>query len=209
MSMLLIAGACRERATGTEEVARLAKTTTPAAASGVVTTPSPSGGVTIRRADGSEVAVVQRRGQTVEIRYGGTMLTGEPRESGKRKYRSGNGPVIFEIKPNENGFKLRTADGALRWKVKISADKIKISDNEENANPFELKARDGGRTKVVAPGDKELGNVRGNDVEDAGGKKLYHVEGAAGSAGYGVLLLDTIPPPQRSILLAELVSRGK
>ncbi len=209
VSLLFIAAACRERAGGSEEVARVAKTTTPTAASGVTTTPPP-GGVTIRRADGSEVVVIHRTGENMEIRYGGTVLNGESRESGKRKYRSGNGPVVFEIKPNENGFKLRTADGALRWKVKISADKIKISDNEENNNPFELKRKEGDRVKVVAPGERELGAVRGTAVEDANKKELFRIDGGgASSAAYGVLLLDPIPEMQRYILLAELLSRER
>ncbi|HVR37463.1 MAG TPA: hypothetical protein VMU84_00085 [Thermoanaerobaculia bacterium] len=135
-------------------------------------------------------------------------LQGTTRDTGKRKYHADNGPVIFEVKPGDDGFKLRTADGALKWKIKIKDDKIKVSDNEQNANPFELKKRDGDRVKVVAPVDKELGNVRGSDVEGAGGKKLYKVEGASTYAS-GVLLLDTIPPPQRYILLAELATRTK
>ncbi len=66
------------------------------------------GDVTIRRADGSEVAHVRRSGESVEIRYGSNVLNGEPRDNGKRKYRSGGGPVLFEIKPGDSGFKLRT-----------------------------------------------------------------------------------------------------
>lgn len=138
------------------------------------------------------------------------VLRGEPRESGKRKYRIGSSAVMFEVKPgDDDSFKLRMADGALRWKVKVSADKIKVSDNEENANAFELKPRESSRVKVEAPGGKELGNVRGNDVEDAAGKKVFRVEGPAGSAAYGVLLLDRVPELHRYILVAELLSRGK
>jgi hypothetical protein len=138
------------------------------------------------------------------------VLRGTPRETGKRKYSIGSSPVMFEVKPgDDDGFKLRMADGKLRWKVKVSADKIKISDNEQNANAFELKPREGGRVKVEAPGGRELGNVRGNDVEDASGKKLFTVEGPAGSAAYGVLLLDGIPDTQRYILIAELLGRKR
>jgi hypothetical protein len=209
LSMLLLAVACHEKAGPSDEVAHIAKTTPPASAGAALpSSSSPPGAVTIRRVDGSEVVAVRKSGETVEIRYGTTVLVGEPRDSGKRKYRSGAGPVIFEVKPGEGGFKLRTEKGELRWKVKITDDKIKISDNEENKNPFELKMKEGDRVKVMAPGERQLGAVRGATVEDANKKDVFRVDGTA-SAAYGVLLLDPIPADQRYILLAELLARGR
>lgn len=119
----------------------------------------------------------------------------------------------YEVKSNDNGFKLRTADGKLLWKVKITDDKIKISNNEENENAFELKAREGNRTKVFAPGDQELGNVRFDgskiEVENAVGKTLTSIPATRPSAAYGVLLIDSIPRDQRDILMAEIIARGR
>jgi hypothetical protein len=153
-------------------------------------------------------------GNTVDITYGGAKLHGATRDTGKRKYTVNGGAVAYEVKPNdEGGFKLRTVDGKLLWKVKITPEKIKISDNEENNNPFELKVKDGGRTKVVAPGDKELGNVRYDgtniEVENAAGAKQFTIPATASSGAYGVLLLDAIPAEQRAILIAEILSRGR
>ena len=205
--------ACQEHPAGTEEVAKIAKTNggggAPASSPAPATTTS-AGDVTIRRIDGTEVAVVRKNGERVEIRYGGNVLTGELRDSGKRKYRSGSGPVLFEIKPGDDGgFKLRTEKGELRWKVKITDDKIKISDNEENRNPYELKLKEGDRVKVMAPGERQLGSVRGTTVEDANKTDQFRVDGGAASAAYGVLLLDPIPENQRYILLAEILARGR
>ena len=85
------------------------------------------------------------------------LLACKGEDAGRTSARpAGNG---YEIKSNDNGFKLRTSDGTLLWKVRISEDKIKVSNNEENANAFELKAREGNRTKVFAPGDQELGDL--------------------------------------------------
>lgn len=199
---LLTIFACREQSASSEPVAQIANVTTPAPVA------AKPGDVTIRRADGSEVARVRKSGESVEIRYGSNVLNGEPRDSGKRKYRSGGGPVLFEIKPGDAGFKLRTESGQLRWKVKITDDKIKISDNEENRNPYELKMKEGDRVKVMAPGERQLGSVRGSTVEDAAKKDLYRIDGGS-SAAYGVLLLDAIPEDQRYILIAELLARGR
>jgi hypothetical protein len=203
----LIAASCKEQSPA-QEVARIAAATPPSTATAVPVSAGAPGDVTIRRVDGSEVAVVRKSGERVEIRYAGRLLNGDPRDSGKRKYRAGGGPVLFEIKPGDAGFKLRTESGQLRWKVKLSDDKIKISDNEENQNPFELKLKEGDRVKVMAPGERQLGSVRGSSVEDASKKELFRVDGSP-SAAYGVLLLDAIPEDQRYILLAELLARGR
>lgn len=141
-------------------------------------------------------------------------LFGDPRTTGKRKYTLGDGPVLYEVKPGDDGgFKLRNPDGSLRWKVKIAADKIKISDNEENQNPFELKVKDANRVKVFAPGDRELGNVRYSpnkvEVENTGGRVIFTTEAKKPTGAYGVLLLDGIPEHERYILAAEIFSRGR
>lgn len=190
----------------------------PAAATSASATAAASpaaGAISVKRADGAELLTITEPGDGwIEIAFVAAdgskrILRGATRESGKRKYTVGDGGVLFEVKPGDNlGFKLRMADGKLRWKVKVAPDKIKISDNEENNNPFELKVRDGGRFKVVAPGDRELGNVRADAVEDASGKKLFTVTGKK-SAGYGVLLLDQIPEIERYILVAEIAARGR
>ena len=160
------------------------------------------------------IPVVAIDGDNVNITFAGQQIRGEIRDSGKRKYSVGGGPVAWEVKPSdEGGFKLRTADGRLRWKVKVTPEKIKISDNEENKNPYELKVRDGGRVKVVGPGEKELGNVRFNgskiEVENAAGQKQFEVAATSASGAYGVLLLEAIPAQERAILIAEILSRGR
>lgn len=140
-------------------------------------------------------------------------LAGELRDSGKRKYSLDGGPVIYEVKPGDDGgFKLRNADGSLRWKVKITPEKIKISDNEENEHPFELKVKDANRVKVVGPGEQELGNVRYANgriaVENAAGHEIFTTESPAFSGAFGVLLLP-IPAAEGQILIAEIRARNR
>ena len=211
MSILLLA-AC-----GDEPV----ETVQPQKSQPAQTASAPPNDTTVRGADGSEVLTIHASGHGVEISFleNGTKRTlrGEDQESGKRKYSVDGGPVLFEIKPDDDseGFKLRGPDGKLRWKVKLTPEKIKISDNEENNNPFELKMREGDRLKVVAPGERELGNVRFDraatktEIETASGATKFVVEGSRPSRAYGVLLLDSIPDVQRYILAAEILSRGR
>lgn len=176
--------------------------------------------VSVHDAAGAEALSVRESGGNVEIAFTDAgqkhSLRGDTRDSGKRKYQLDGAAVSYEVKPNdEGGFKLRTPDGKLRWKVKVSPEKIKISDNEENNNPYELKVRDGDRVKVVAPGDREVGNVRFDrgkskiEVENAAGRTLFSVDRNAPAGAFGVLLLDAIPRDERYILMAEILSRGR
>jgi hypothetical protein len=193
-----------ERETGEPLVA----TPAPASAAAPATASTPAS------TSSMQVPVVTLDGENVDIAFAGQKLRGEIRDNGKRKYSLEGGSTAWEVKPGDDGgFKLRTADGRLRWKVKVAPDKIKISDNEENQNPYELKVREGGRVKVVGPGEKELGNVRfaGTkiEVENAAGVKQFEVSATAASGAYGVLLLEAIPAQERAILIAEILARGR
>jgi len=216
-TLILLLAACGERV---ETVQPQARETAPPAA----TTQAPavsSGATTIRGADGSELLTISASDHGVQISYlengAKHTLRGDTKESGKRKYNIDGGAVLFEVKPDDDseGFKLRSPDGKLLWKVKVTPEKVKISDNEQNNNPFELKMREGDRLKVVAPGDREVGNVRFDraktktEIENASGATKFVVEDARPSRAYGVLLLDSIPDVQRYILAAEIMARGR
>ena len=180
-------------------------TVTTAAAPAPPSSPSQLG--SISEEEGAVTIAFMEQGEVRE-------LYGDPRETGKRKYTLGDGPVLYEIKPGDDGgFKLRNPDGSLRWKVKIAPDKIRISNNEQNDNPFELKVKDPNRVKVFAPGDRELGNVRYApnqiEVENTGGRVIFTTDAPKPSGAYGVLLLEGIPERERYILVAELLSRGR
>src|SRR6266849_3436943 len=105
----------------------------------------------------------------------------------------------------------RTADGKLLWKIKKSEDKVKISDNEENRNPYELKFKED-KIKVYAPVDRLLGEVKyyGDnqrvEVKDAEGHEVYRARAVKVEPSFGVALLDRIPARERAIIMAELAA---
>ena len=166
--------------------------------------------VVFERAGGGEVAKVAIDGGKVTITLGGATIEGEPKGQ-KRRYRQGD-TLVAEVKADGDKVKLKDEAGKLLWKIKISDDKIKISDNEENENPFELKRKDDGY-KVVR-GDREIGKVKrypedgrikvkgADESEKFGGK-------GEGGAAWAVLLLDEVPEPQRMVIAAELALRGR
>jgi len=171
--------------------------------------------VVVRSAGGSKSFTVVEKGNAIEILLpGGARLIGEPAGE-KRKYRRGaGGPAVCEVKPGEAGFKLRTTDGKLLWKVKLAEDKIKVSDNEENASPYSIKTKYPDKAKVVDASEKELAEVRfGPDktkVKGADGSELWVTDSPRRrSASFGVLALEKVPEEHRAILMAEILARRR
>lgn len=128
----------------------------------------------------------------------------------KRKYSDGNG-LVYAIKYKTDGFKLRTEDGQLIWKIKHSQEKIKVSDNEENLNPYEIKPKEEGRVKVKR-NDEEVGSARlraaENKIEVSAGPLAYDLATTEFHMGFGVLAIKEVDLTQRLIIVAELIDRG-
>ncbi|PYQ50646.1 MAG: hypothetical protein DMF59_10380 [Acidobacteria bacterium] len=171
--------------------------------------------ITLTSTDGKPVVEITPSGSDVIVSFNDNgsqqSLRGHVRENGKRKYAGSDGKVVVEVKPSEEGFKVRTADGKLLWKIKKSEDKVKISDNEENRNPYELKNKEG-KIKVYAPADRLLGEVKyyGDkqrvEVKDAAGHELFRANALQVQPSFGVALLDRIPARERAIIMAELAA---
>jgi hypothetical protein len=172
--------------------------------------------ITVKDANDALVVQISLRGSAVEIRSSGpagprTWL-GASKSTEKRKYREADGAQVAEVKSKDGGFKVRGADGKLRWKVKLKGDKVKISDNEEGEHPYVLSTKSPDRVKVLREAIA-LGKVQFYPqasrikVKSLAGAELYGVDATRLESAYGVLLLEDIPLPDRYIILAELLSR--
>jgi hypothetical protein len=130
----------------------------------------------------------------------------------KKKYYDANGNVIFEVKYKLNGFKLRTAGSQLLWKVKLDTDKIKISANEDNLNPYEIKLINSNEAKLVKD-DAKLARLVYDAVSNT--QTITPVNGTGSETvegNYAPSLLiheiSEIPEIQKHILKDELVLKG-
>lgn len=178
----------------------------------------PADKIKIKTPDDRTVVEFKPDGENLSIEFssGDQMrsLRGESKETGKRKYEIGGSGQIVEVKSGEKAFKVRTADGRLLWKVKLSPDKIKISDNEEGLNPFVLDIKSNEAVKVLRDAE-EIGKVNFYrdrakiKVKNAQEAELYDSNTDRYSAMYGVLLMDKIPEAERYIIMAELLLRGQ
>lgn len=123
------------------------------------------------------------------------VYTSKKTKADKKKYYDANDNVVYEIKYKPDGFKLRTATSKLLWKIKLYDDKIKISDNEENLNPYEIKIINGEEAKLVK--------------DDA---KIVRLTNEKVNGDYSPSLLineiSEIPEDQKRIIIGELALKG-
>jgi len=168
--------------------------------------------VVIMASDGASRLTIAAGAQQVEIQAGALHLVGETRGEKRYYHRGKGGAAVVEVKSDGDGFKLRTPDGKLAWKVKFGTDKIKVSDNEQNANAWEIKTGHTDKAKVVDGAGKDVGEVRYADkikVKDGAGAERFVVENGARSSAYAGLLLANVPEPERLVIVAELLAKGR
>jgi hypothetical protein len=217
---LAVAG-CRSRA------APPAPPAPPPAAPAATPAPAAASPAAVRsvviEADGQQLYRITQRGEAVTVagKDDQPLLSATADAGGKRIYRRPDGAGIAEVKSkgeaadgDGGGFKLRTLDGKLLWKVKVGAEKIKISSDDAASRPFVLSLKHAEKIKVHDGDGRELGRVtfRGPEwgvvVSNADGRAVAGTHDDLRSALFGVLLIDAIGPMEKPILMAELLARG-
>lgn len=129
--------------------------------------------------------------------------------------------LIATVKYYEDGdFKLVNPDDKLLWKVKVSYEKVKISDNEEGNNYFQIKKNKKGKLKIYDQGEEEknFGVIKYKDgklkvkavVGEEEKEDLYSTKDLGDNCfAPGVLMLNKIPAEERAIIVTELLRKGK
>lgn len=166
--------------------------------------------------DGQKLVVFLLDGAKIAIEYvddGRDFILSGKIKRGKRKYTLERDQVYAEVKPKDAGFKLRTPNGQLLWKVKLWDEKVKISDNEQGTEPFVVKKKSADRAAVSRNGT-DLGRVklypdeRLVKVKDAANNERHRGPTETLFGAYGLLLMEAIPLPERYIIMAELFALG-
>jgi hypothetical protein len=178
--------------------------------------------VEIKNAAGTAVATIEHTvdSGTLKIAYlakdGSTQqLDGRAKDSDKRKWYNSGGSLEAEVKFDGRNFKLRSVDSSLLWKVKFYAgEKIKISDNEENENPHEIRLYPGEPRLKLKHQDKEIGQLRyyadsgKMKFKNPAGDELHARDAKALSPEIAALHIDAATLRDRVILAAELWLAG-
>lgn len=176
--------------------------------------PSKAGVLIATDANGQPAYTLTLDGSHAEVTTpDGARYVGE-QKGDKRKWRRADGTAFAEVKAKgDDDFKLRTPDAVLLWKVKLTDDKIKVSDNEENQNPYVLKLGYEDKAKILAQDESEIGAVKfygdKTKVKSASEVELFSIDTQRRTAAWGVLAMDGIPEAHRAIIAVEIVARHK
>jgi len=138
-------------------------------------------------------------------------LKGTARTDDERDYvlDDGSSPILT-VKSQPGSFRVLTGPGGtLRWKVKLDGDHIKISDNDENANAWMITTTAGKVAVVTTPDNRVAGTVKYEDghnvVRDGSDKVIERMPSKVFRPAYGTLLIDGVIPPERFVMMVELI----
>lgn len=162
--------------------------------------------VYVNTADNTHLAEIKLLAEEIEITTPDLSLFGIVKED-KRKYYDQNNIHVYSVKYKEEGFKLRDAMETLLWKVKFKEGKIKIADNEEMNDAFEIKLKEDHRIKIEKSG-QELFSLK-IPINASTPVKIgddYLVSGLGYSTAAGVLMLNDLTLNERFAIMAELVN---
>ncbi len=162
--------------------------------------------VYINTAKNTNLAEIKLGGEEITINTPELNLFGILKED-KRKYYDQNNTHLYSVKYKDDGFKLRNGTESLLWKVKLYDGKIKIANNEEMTNAFEVKLKEDNRIKVEEAGE-EIFSLRIPTETNAPVKigDEYLVSGLGYSTAAGVLKLEKLTPDESYVIMAELVN---
>lgn len=138
-------------------------------------------------------------------------LHGTARTDDERDYVvDGASSPSLTVKSQPDSFKILTGPGGtLRWKVKIDGDQVKISDNDQNTNAWMITTTPGKVSVVTSPDNRVVGTVKyesgKNVVRDGSDKLIEKFPSKIFRPGYGTLLIDGVIPPERFVMMVELI----
>jgi len=167
-----------------------------------------SGQYTIHSSSDAELAAINISSDEIIVRDVDGQLMGVAKRADKRKYYDASNTMVYAVKFDDDGFKLRDRNEELIWKVKLYEDKLKIADNEEMNNSYEVKLRDG-KLKLER-NEREIKSIRlseSTEWYEVEGK--YKIQGFGLSLAPGILMISELKEREKYLIMAELAKRGR
>lgn len=116
--------------------------------------------------------------------------------------------MIYAVKMDDDGFKLRDSKEELLWKVKLYDDKLKIASNEEMTGAYEVKLRDG--KLKLEKNDTEIKSIRLSENADSYPvNEQYTLDGFGMSLTAGIMMIPELSDREKFVIAAELVQRKR
>lgn len=172
---------------------------------------------------GATANLVLKRGSSdwITMKSEGEVIKASTKASAVTLTRSGAGFSLISTSgshrvKSENGkYKIYGPRGALLLKVKVTPDKIKILQKEEDPEPWSIKSKKPSGDMEVKRNETELGKVAFHQekalikVKDATGSEVCSMTSASMTASAAVCLMGGLPEESAVILFALLNAIGE
>jgi len=134
--------------------------------------------------------------------------------SGDRDYTLDGGANLLRASDRSYGFKIEDANRtAVRWKVRLYPDKIKIADNDNDTAPRRIRVESPEKATLAGPNEEPLGTITFDGtntvVTNSEGKVRYTKATGKLEPAYAVFLFDRMPTTEKYVVLAELMARDR
>ncbi|KAF1081692.1 MAG: hypothetical protein GQF41_2032 [Candidatus Rifleibacterium amylolyticum] len=174
--------------------------------------------------DGSDAIVIKRYADhdKIEIKHEGISAVIKARSGAENRWKYKESAAgaeekvqVAEVKLEPDSFKIVDESEKLLWKVRIKDGKIKISDNEDGNNSWEIKSKSADKSEIRNASGEEIGNVKfyadnGKlKVKDAANKEILVSKDLKASAAPGVIMFSHIPLKHRVVIISELLRMGQ
>ena len=167
-----------------------------------------SGSFGIRSPSDQDLASININSDEISVKLTDGTLVGVAKRSDKRKYYNSSNTMIYAVKMDDDGFKLRDGNEQLIWKIKLYDDKLKISNNEEMISAYEIKLREG-KLKLER-NETEIKSIRLSETEEWYPiEDRYKVKGFGISLAPGILMINDLKEAEKFIIMAELAKRNR
>jgi hypothetical protein len=223
---VFVLGCGGEQPPAQQQATQPAENATPAASSVAASadTDSYQSKIKFKAGDGSEALIIKRYQDhdKLEINFEGSKALIKARSNAENRWKykestdgSDEKEQIAEIKLKDDSFKLVDTDEKLLWKVRLDEGKIKVSDNEEGNNSWEIKTKSSEKAEIRDASGAEIGNVKfyadkGKlKVKDAAESEIFVSKDLKFSAAPGVILFKHIPLKHRIVIISELLRMGR
>lgn len=167
--------------------------------------------------------LVLKRGSVdwITLKREGAAVTVSSKASSITLTRTGAGFAITaksgpsRVKSEDGKYKVYAPNGALRLKIKVTPDKIKILQSEDDPEPWSIKSKSGSADLKVKRGETELGKIAFHPekslikVKDTTGSEVCSMTATAVMVSPAVCLMNGLPEESALMAFALLTAIGE
>lgn len=154
------------------------------------------------------LAEINLAGNKARIKYKDQLILATKTPAGSN-YRTVKGDILFSVRHHADDLKIYDSKNKFLWKVKRYQDKLKISNNLQNLNAWQIKFKDKNKASIYSPDATKVYFIRtdGNKMKlkNSQGKALFELNSKILRPAFAAIIIAEMDQLIRLIIIAELL----